>query len=250
MLKGQDLTVEELKALFVAQFKMAQLKHSKIEARIHQELGQEIEVDLEADEVSDKIVDYMSDLIARRLKDNQQDVPLFSSDDAARGIDVIFDAMAQKEGVELDAEPRTLLEAIIMNAIENVSEMATSNLVSPGKNPYDEYWRWVGTVLTLAAERNVPPTELLTREEMTDEITRRMHSKEECAALIEEAAKKVMDFDVLEEAFIQPMLDMKIAEVREELKEEFMPQLREHFEKAKEVFSAWLDEEIKRIYSS
>ena len=130
-------------------------------------------------------------------------------------------------------------------------------MVPPRKNPYEEYWRWATTVLDLAAERGILPTELLAFENATDEITRRMFTKKQFVVLSKKAVNKLMDADVLKKIIVQPMLDMvaegdeeERRELEQELETELMPQLRETVKKSKVVINAWLGEEVERIYAA
>lgn len=111
------------------------------------------------------------------------------------------------------------------------------------------------TVLDLATERGILPTELLALEEETDEIMRRMFVKKQFVTLSKKAVNKFTDADILMKIIVQPMLDMvaeddeeQRSELKQELEAELMPQLRETVEKSKVVMNTWLKEEVERIY--
>lgn len=136
---------------------------------------------------------------------------------------------------------------------KNVFEIVHA-MVPPRKNLYEEYWRWVTTVLDIASKRGILPTELLALEGSTDEITRRMFTKKQFVALSKRAVNKFMDADVLKKMIVQPTLDMVAAEAgeeeRRELEAELMPQLRENVEKTRVVVNAFLGEKVERIYTA
>lgn len=258
MPKKQTLTVAELKSLLLARFNADQSKQVKLQARLQQELGNEIQEEKpEVIAIKNKFADWISDVLARRLKQNRRTTSLLSSRDFVRFVPLMINEIAKAEGDELEADERKMFEKFMKAMFENIFEMVHA-MVPPRKNPYEEYWRWATTVLNLAAERGILPTELLALEGATDEITRRMFTKKQFVALSKRAVNKFMDADVLKKMIVQPMLDMVAAEadeeerreIEQELETELMPQLRETVEKTKVVINTFLGEEVKRIYAA
>lgn len=258
MPKKQTLTVAELKSLLLARFNVVeQNKQAKLQTRLQQELGNEVQEEKpEVIAIKNKFADWISDVLARRLKQNRRTTPLLSSRDFVKFVPSLINEIAKAEGAELEVEDRKMFEKFMKSMFENIFEMVHM-MVPPRKNPYEEYWRWATTVLNLAAERGILPTELLALEGMTDEITRRMFTKKQFVALSKKAVNKFMDADVLKKIIVQPMLDMvaegdeeERQELEQELEAELMPQLRETVEKSKVVINAWLGEEVERIYAA
>ncbi len=253
----QTVTVEELKLLLLARFNASQSKQAALQARLQEVLGSETQEEKpEAIAVKTKLASLLSDALARRLKSNRRTGPLLSSQDFVRFIPFIIIEIEKVQGAEFAAESRELCEKFMKSMFEGVSEMVHS-MVSPRKNPYDEYWRWTLIVLDLAAERSVPPSELLALEEATDEIMRRMFTKRQFVALSKKTMNKFMDVDVLKKIIIQPVLDMVVAgdteecrALKQELEAELMPQIYEVIEKLKVAVSSWLGEEVGRIYKA
>lgn len=256
MPKKQALTVAELKSLLLARFHTEQSKQVKLQARIQQELGNEVqEENPEVTAINNKFGDWISDVLAHRLQQNRRTTPLLSSRDFVRFIPLMINEIAKTKGDELEAEERKMFEKFMKAMFENIFEMVHA-MVPSRKNPYEEYWRWATTVLDLATERGILPTELLALEGATDEITRRMFTKKQFVALSKKVVNKSMDADVLKKIIIQPMLDTfpegdeeERRELEQELEAEFMPQLRETVEKSKVVCNAWINEEVERIYA-
>ena len=252
----QTLTVAELKSLLLARFNAEQNKQGKLKARIQQTLGNKVQEEKqEVIAIKNKLSDWISDVLARRLQQNQRTTPLLSSLDFVELVPWMINEIMKTEGDGLKAEERKMLEKFMKAMLENIFEMVHA-MVPPGKNPYDEYWRWVTTVLDLAAERRIMPTELLALDEnaIDDEITRRIFTKEQFVALSEKSANKFMDADVFKKIIIQPMLDMvpegnekERRELEQELETQLMPQLRETVEESKVVINTWLGEEVERI---
>lgn len=264
MPKKRTLTMVELKSLLFARFNAEQSKQAKLQARLQLELHNEVQEEKpEAIAIKNKLTDWISDILARRLKRNRRTTPLLSSRDFIRFVPLVINEIAKAEGDELEAEERKMFEKFIKAISENIFEMVVHAMVPPCNNPYEEYWRWVTTVLNLAAERGILPTKLLALEEATDEITRRMFTKKQFVVLSKKAMNKLVDADVLKKFIVQTMLDMQTVrrllsddlekerrELEQELEAELMPQLREAVEKAKVVINVWLGEEVKRIYAA
>ena len=257
MPKRQTLTVAELKSLLLARFNAEQSKQAKLQTRFQQELGNEVrEEKPEAIAIKNKFTDWISDVLARRLRQNRRTTPLLSSRDFVKFVPSMINEIEGIEGDEFGDEERKMFKKFMKAMFENVFETVHA-MVPPRKNPYEEYWRWATTVLDLAAERGILPTELLALENATDEITRRMFTKKQFVALSKKAVNKFTDADVLKKIIVQPMLDMvaegdeeERRELEQELETELMPQLRETVKKSKVVINAWLDEEVERIYAA
>jgi hypothetical protein len=234
---------------------MEQSKQVKLQARLQQALSNEVQKEKsEIIAIRNKFEDRISDVLARRLKRNRRTTPLLSSRDLVRFVPSILNEIEKMDGHELDAESRKMLEKFMRSRLEGLFEFVHI-MVPPRKNPYEEYWRWVMTVLDLATERGILPTELLALEEETDEIMRRMFVKKQFVTLSKKAVNKFTDADILMKIIVQPMLDMvaeddeeQRSELKQELEAELMPQLRETVEKSKVVMNTWLKEEVERIY--
>lgn len=177
-MRKETLTVEELKSLILARSRAEQSKQTKLQERIQSALGQPAQKEGAGDAAfKNKVIDWISDLLARRLKRNRRTVPLLSSRDFTRFFSFILDTIAQM-GIELEAAERKNFKKDMKGIFKNVLETIPS-MVPRGKNHYEVYWRWARTVFDLAAERGVPPTELLALESATDEITRRLFTKKQ-----------------------------------------------------------------------
>lgn len=257
MSKTQTLDVDELKALLLANFRAGQTGQRELQARIQQALDEPVQEEKsEVVAIWNKMMEQVSGLIARRLKDNRRDEPLFSSGDLGQFVSSLFDYIVSGQSDKLETKEREMLEKFLKTIFENVVEM-TQGIAAPDKNPHDEYWRWVEIVFNLAAEHNMVPTELLAFQWARDEITRQMLTQEQFVAIYEKGTVKLMDIDALKKAYLQPILDMLVEDNEEERVElehdfetEVMPQFRERFAKIATVMNAWYKEQASRIYSA
>ncbi|MEK7512402.1 MAG: hypothetical protein AAB575_05330 [Patescibacteria group bacterium] len=253
MKKG--ITTAELKLLLAAHFEAELRRQAKLADRLNQELGKEVQPEaMELIVIRKSFVDLSSDLLARRLMQKRRTTPLISSRDIIRFSIPIINEMIKDIGGELNIEERKMVSSFIKTAFDSLSNMIHPLALTRG-NPYDERWRLVKTVLKLAEERGVLPTELFTSEETADEITRRMFTKKQFLSRFKKAMSVFTDADVMREKILQPMLEMMVGdneedrrELEQELGAKIMPQLREIIEKWKVVINTWLGEEVKRIY--
>jgi hypothetical protein len=256
-MKKKAITAEELKALLLARFDAERVHAAKLRVRFQQALGGEAQEEgPEVVAVTKKIMDSVSGVVAHRLKSNRNSTPLLSPRDLIKVASMLVEDIERIDCCELEAEKRKTIEKFIHTMLNNIIDLA-DGMVLPGKDPYDEYWRWVSAVLGLAAERGVVPTELFVLEEATDEIKRRLFSKEEFLILSKNALNKFMDVDAVKKIFITPMLDMLAGDneqmrdkIKRELEAEAMPRLREAVEKCAAITNAWINEEALRIYGN
>lgn len=258
MPKRPSLTEAQLKSLVLARLNMEQIKGEKQITRLQQERGIEVQEEKQADIVTkNKFMDLISDVLTRRLLQNSLTEPLFSSEDFNQLLPWMIGEFAESAGEVLNDEDRENIEKYMKRMFENFSEMVYA-MVPPRVNPYEEYWRWVTTVLDLATERGVLPSELFALDGVLDEITRRMLSKEQFVTLSRQRLSILFDFDTHKKLVVMPMFDVIAAdadeEERRELEREFeavvMPQIRENLEKTKAILVTLLDDEVARIYTA
>lgn len=277
MPKKQGITVADLKSLLVARFKAEQTKRYMLDVRIAQELGAEqtkrykldVRIELElGDEVREekpedvsimnKFIDLISSTIACRLKKNQRTIPLLSPQDLIEITPLMIAEITKNNSDEFEAEDCKKFEKFMKTVFESISTMVNQQPMPPHKDPYERYWHWVTIVLNLATECGMQPIELLSSESATDEITRRMFTKDEFVFLSEQSLEKLMDFDALKKTVIRPLLDMLTNDLtdeeRREIEKEFettnMPELHQCVETIQLAAKAILNEEIMRIYQA
>lgn len=258
MLKKQTLTEMELKSLLLARLKAQQAQQVKLQIRLNKALGSETpEEKPEITAIKNILMERMSDLLARRLKQDRRTTPLVSSRDFVQFVPYIIDEITKIEGKKFESAELKMLEEFVTPMTKNICR-AIRLAISPRRNPYEEYWRWITTVLKLAAERNILPTELLAQEESADEINRRMFSKRQFIADSKRTTRKFLNADMLKSIILQPMMDVLGKEASEEERREFeqelemelMPQLRDLVEKNKVAIESLLTEEVERIYKA
>jgi hypothetical protein len=265
MSNQQTLTVAELQSLLVMHFEARQLKQAKFQAHLQHTLSQTFtdyevpEENAESVVIKKKGADWISNLLAHRLNGSPCTIPLFSSEDLEKFVPSMIDAMEQAKNIELEVEDRRMLEKFLNKGTQNLFDIV-HGMVPPGDNQYEAYWRWIDTVLDLAAERGVLPIELLALEEATDEITRRMFSKEQFIALFNNEMSELTDTNMYKAFFLVPTLDVSMEEDEtkrlwleqelEQFKAEIMPQLREVVEKLRVFLNTRLNEDVTRIYAT
>lgn len=260
MPNNQTLTVKELKTLLRARVNAELVRSTSLQARIQRELGCEVQAEKsEVVAANNKFVELLCDIVAHRLKQNQRATPLLSSGDCDTCITLAISEMEKVKGSKFEDEDRQSIQKI-MNTISGGYLELVDAMIPRDTDPYEECWRWVMTVLGLAAERGMPPNELLALESTTDEITRRMFTKERFVALNELSASRIVEnVEVLtKKIFTQlafDLLDLEHSEeerrgLEQKIEAELMPQIRMLAEKTKAVCDTFSREEVERIYSA
>lgn len=252
-----DLTVGELSVLLRARCDADRDRQAKFTARLNQEFGLVTqEMDSKSVTIVNKTMDRLSEIVARRLKEDRRTTPLLSASDLAQFIPQFIDELGSDEERESYSKERGLMEAFASAMFENLIE-AYNAVMAPGKDPYDENRRWVVTVLGISVERDVQPTTLLVTQEGNDEIVRRMFTREQFAVQSARLMNKFADPDTVKKVMLQPMLNAMAGvdeeerrEMEQELEEVVMPQMRIYADKIKVIVDVWIDDEVKRIYGA
>ncbi len=258
MPKKQTLTVAELKSIFEASFSSKQSKQVQLEARLPQVLGTEPQVETPEIIAAKKVIKgFLSVTLSRRLKRNRRTTPLFSNRDLTRLVPSLVDEIAKSKGDVLAPEERKMIESNMKILLGNIIKMMLP-LMPPESDPYEEYWRWIQTVLDISAEHGVPPAQLFALEDVNDEITRRMFTKKQFVALNKGTTNKFLNAEALKVSILQPILSMlskemdadERREIERALEDELMPELRNTLKRARVVVKRILDVEVKRIYGA
>jgi len=258
-MRKKDIMVEELKQLLIAYFNYNQLRRVEMQKRLQQSLGEEIKKEnSKVLAIEENLKGWMADIIAKRLKRNRRNVTLLSSRDFNKIIPDLLENFEKVEGEELDNKERKMFTKFMKLVFGNIFEILYS-IIPENENPYDEYWRWVRTVVDLANERGISLMEIISNKENADEVTRRMFTLDQFVVLSKRTINKFVDSDAIKKTIIQPILVLDIIseldeeerkEIEKELEEEVMPQLREIMGKAKVFLNTILEEEVMRIYSA
>ncbi len=254
--KKSDLTLAELKALILARFDIRARGLGRLTARIQEGLGEKAKPEIpEVIAVQKKLNDSLADLFASRLMAGKRTTPLLSSEDSGPIAALVIDGYPKFDSEGLSLTDRAACEEFI-KAVTRNSIAASDEALRSRENHYTEYWRWVKTVFEVAAERDVPPIELLKLDEAADEITRRLLTMQEFVKQSERATMRFMNVDTLKKIVIPPLLDLACsimeedrAELERQIEAELMPKLRETAEKSRAIISTWLGEEVARIYA-
>lgn len=256
MPKNQILTVEELKSLLLVRFKATQKISNELQMRLQNELGTEVNTgDPVAMAINDKFAHWISNVISIRLMQDQDEKPLFSSHDFQQFVSSASEEIERISDREFTDQERKAFERYMMSIFENTKDMLLTFIPSD-KNPYEEYWQWVTTVLGLASERRISPVELLASTEATDEITRRTYTRDQFFALTNQAISRLTSLDSLKRIGVLPLLNMIIEEfdederdkIKQEIEMELMSQVREMAQHIKKCMIDFYNEELERVY--
>jgi hypothetical protein len=256
MLNKQTLTEAQLKSLILVRFNMQKANQVKLSTRIEQELGDEFQAEDPAETViKNDFLNLISGLLACRLLRNNLTEPLITPEDYNQIEHWILTEVSKLTGAEPTNKERESCKKYLVSMFENITEMV-HEIVPPNTNRYEEYWKWVTTALDVASERGVLPEGLFELEGVSDEITRRMYSKEQYINISKRTQAKMLDFDTFKKNMFMPMIDLyaddATEEERRELEDDFdvelKPQILKRFEKMEAIFNTFLNEEVARIY--
>jgi hypothetical protein len=254
-MKKKALSAEEIKDLFIAQFKIEQEDGMRLTRYVGERTGIIMpEASPEVLAITVEINELVSDIIARRLKRNRRDVALISPRDFKQLV-----AMWRKKVVTGPIQQKTF-KSFLRTMLEPICQRVELS-VSVGKNPYDEYWRWVHTVQALAAEQGVSPLELFANENpilqivATQEVIRRMFTKEQFLALKRRAIDTLFSVELFKDAVIQMILfgagekkQEELAKLAQKIEERIMPQLIDLATNIKKAMMDWYENEAMFIY--
>lgn len=255
----ETLSVEEIKAILTAHSCFQTSNQVRLNVRINEIFGgTQPEKSRAVDDLELQIHDTMHGLIARRLKINRRTIPLIAPRDFKRVGALVVDALTNSDPSSTPEErefAEKLVSQVLSNAIQQLS------VFGRGRDPYEEYWRWIDVVVALAAEEKITPTQLfimgVASEKVHDELIRRLYSREEFCSRASDSAKVFTDPEILKKIFLQPLLEIiskecdeeELQEVKLELENKFPPpDLRVKLDQAKRVIEAYISEEVTRIW--
>ncbi len=254
----ENLTVAQLEKLVAMRFQMTILRTERLSSRITKELGDppSPKDDPTIVAAKNKINAHFCKLIAQRIKEKDDGAPLLSYQDLIPLESELLDTLSERyTDAKQRAQQRKLLKKVIRPMFENILEIGHGMMTATGRSPHQDYCRWVDTVLKLAAQHNMPPTEFLGLAEADDQITGRFFSRQEFNILDMGWFERTNNEEKIRKIFLEPMLaaakdDAERREMEQEFETELLLPSRERFKKCKKIFRAWLAEEEARIYGA
>ncbi|MEI6499338.1 MAG: hypothetical protein WCO23_05225, partial [bacterium] len=128
------------------------------------------------DSITDAFQDYVNQKIARRLKHNHRKLPLYSKKDITDFVPELVRHQEEILKVEFDRPTRKACGEFLTVFCEHFANIDASGRMN--KDPYEEVWAWIKVVLDLCDEQKTTPEVLLGVKSNSDEITRRLYTKE------------------------------------------------------------------------
>ncbi len=255
---AHTLSTADLKSLYTARSAAARELQIGLQVRIDRDLGKEpVSEKPEITAIKARLENFLNDTLVTRLMQNDRSVPLLSSDDLDDIVPSLVREMVQDDNVKLSDEIRTTLEGFLKGVFTGIVE-AAQGMVVPGKDRYEEHWRWLNMVLEVAARRKLPPTEIIRLQSASDEVTRRLYTRDEYSKLNWSSLEKILNLETLKEIAIKPMfevmaLDLDLdANERSEFGQDFerkcTAELSGMIMKIRATSTAWLYEQTVRIY--
>lgn len=248
-------TVEELRSLILVYIKVKFSKYLKLQACLNKQISGDEQGDKLDFSINDKFVEYISNIIARRLIRNRYTTPLLSPRDSNGFFRLIIHLFSEIEAHKFEPYELKMLKKTVEFEFEVASDVVHI-IVRPNRSSYKEYWRFIEIVLELATERNIPPTTLLTLEDATDQITRRMFTRKQFIAAEKRVVNKFTDINVVRKLLVLPLADIMVEmgrehhELERDIEKELIPLLRKSSKESRATFNTWLNGEVERIYTT
>lgn len=212
--------------------------------------------------------EYTSDLIARRLQENNRSILLTSKSDFQGFVSIILDQAIPAE--ELEAEGKEEIEmrgSFLESFKENFLRVATDP-DEPNDKQYEKYLRIVKVFLEATTKHNVTPDKLIEMPNIPDELIRTLYEEKELRELLLHPVNSFFNEDKLLEKLIRPTVEDAIrqfltstgqelseAEIQELIQEsmrdaktKIMPKYMPNLEKPRRLFTDAFEKEIARIY--
>lgn len=265
----QNVSFETLKSVISAyQSLMSQLS-DRVTKLMAEASGKPVEPkDSKHTELLRLFYEYSSDLMARRLQENNRQVPLTSEQDFNGFVSILLeDAMPSEElfakGVEEIEVRRVVLDALKENFLKVAADPS-----EPNDRQYEKHTRIVRIITQMCREYNKKPQELIDNPKTADNLIRRLYPEEELRETLLLPVNSYFDEDELLARLIRPMLEsttrsflasseqeMSEAEIEElvqeamrEAKTELIPKYLPHLKQTQENFTAAFEKEFIRIY--
>ncbi|HSV94801.1 MAG TPA: hypothetical protein VLH94_02405 [Spirochaetia bacterium] len=251
-----NLSVATIEAILVGKFLYEEKRSAQYSQRIQNALGVPVPT-TDSKELSDQLKMFMAGSIAKKLFRNDRSDSLFSVDECDQ---LIFDHLYKK--FEDDTNVNDEDKRLIINSVKLMVSGMVDSIMSlvDGPDPYDQYFKIINTIEFLANEECLPLDEPLP-DELYDEVTRRIYTKEEYVSLNEKGLKLISDPEALLKVLMKPVIDnlLKdldpefIQEMREEIEVEMKElvslQFAPLFEKLGKVTKEIVTEETNRLYA-
>lgn len=259
----EDVTVEEIQSIFLAQFYANGLKHLELSRRIQiaidsktQEEGPILKV------IKENFFNNVSALFASRLKKDDHEIPLVSNEDSLSLISSSMEEfiLQMEDGTpeEEQAFIESIMNAFVVTIFPVMSEMIpmmSEIIPSFGDNLYEKNWTRIIMVLDIAKERKLSLDNLFVLEHWTDELVRRSSTRDEQLSSLqkmlecfsdEEKRKKIIS-EIVPTMIESPELDK---EIEEDFEREIIPESQKIRKIRQTIVKDWAEEEIERIFPS
>lgn len=212
--------------------------------------------------------EYSSDLMARRLQENNRQVPLTSEQDFDGFVSILLDDAIPPEELPANGTEEVEMRGVFLDSFkENLLKVA-ANPSEPNDRQYEKYTRIVRIITQMCREYNKKPQELVDNPKIADDLIRRLYPEEELRETLLLPVNSYFDEDKLLARLIRPMLEsttrsflassgqeMSEAEIEELVQEamrkaktELIPKYLPHLKQTRGIFTAAFEKEFSRIY--
>ncbi len=221
----------------------------------HGALSRQFTDDIDAHNI---FFDEVSRVIARNLMQDNHDVPLLPREEYDRIMLILYDRICQVEDWRFDHEYRLattkFFGEVLCNENGEKADIA-AQMIPHDVDTYDQYWSMVFAIFEFAKEREVLLEELADDVDATDEISRRLFTKEQ---YIDVQKRQMLNYffpKKLMEQIIAPLIDesKNFTGIPLEMPPNLTIMLESKFavecRNLERYYGRYIDQEVERIYS-
>lgn len=259
-MRKKRLSVSEIKDLLNARTKMELAGSEAFKERLVKagiETASQAEKDPQAEELQNRVLDHINEVIAHQLRRNKTS-SLLSKRDLTKISDNLSSELVRTLHADEPPEQQEQRKTFYSNFLKKLFG-EVKRITYGQKNAHAEYWRWINMVYQVAEEYLVPALDLLVLQDGRDEVTRRLHSRNQFVALSKRVLKPFLDIKFIRRAMLEPLFNGLVAsekdltkeeekELRETLENELVPEIEKRLTKIRPIVDEYVHDQVVRIY--
>lgn len=250
----KDISFDQLVALIVANLNYDNTRLNEINRQVNEALGEPTAKASDEDtELMTSTTKQVAELLARRLLDNNPNVPLYSDDDLEAFINQMIKTKEADSGMNLEDEET----AVFIQVLKGIFKAFMDAIVQDSPEQlYSTYLQWVETVITVARERCQDPAYLASTQEGVDEVTRRLYTMDEYISLRRKALASFLDENFFRKAMVESTVAVlassfdedELAELRTAVETQIEPMIKSRVPVSRQITERQIADDITRIY--
>lgn len=263
----RTLSVEDIKALIIAQYKSEERSESEdslfsyleqssvaLPFNVLFDLSLNISEDkTETKEFIDKIREIIASFTAERLKKNNRRVKLISKADMKRIEKIIINEQTDGNRKH-NKEAITVIKIVIHSMMGKFLDFSKKI----DANSYDENWKWIRVVIDLANKRNISPLKFLECSGASDILIRRLYTQKQYISRQKRILGRLIDVKLISKLIIEQcvkeevrgsdLAKKEIGQIRNSVEMILKPILELFFGSLKDAVDLYILQKTNRIF--